>query len=249
MNRKWFFLLVAALVLSGCKTNHLAEIQPQTYRMADTTVVAADASIEKLIAPYKAQLDVEMNGVIGVAAETLDKRTPESLLGNWMCDLLYEQIEVYTGAEIDFASVNYGGIRIPTIQKGEITKGKIFELMPFDNMIVVIYLDAATLRQFIDKIAQDGGIPVSRQLRFEIKDRKPQNITIKGQPIQEDKIYKVGITDYVANGGDDCSFFVDKKQDNLGKLYRDAIIEYTLKQTAQGKQIESKLDGRIKILK
>lgn len=249
MNRKWFLFLIAVLMLTSCKTNHLAEIQPQAYRMADTTVVAADASIEKLIAPYKAQLDAEMNEVIGVAAATLDKRTPESLLGNWMCDLLYEQIVAYTGSEIDFASVNYGGIRIPTIQKGEITRGKIFELMPFDNMIVVLHLDAATLRQFIDKIAEDGGIPVSKQLRFEIKDRKAQNITIKGKPIQDDKMYKVGVSDYVANGGDDCSFFVDKKRDEIGKLLRDAIIEYTEKQTAQGKQIESKLDGRIKILK
>lgn len=249
MNRNWFLFLIVALMLSGCKTNHLAEIQPQAYRMADTTVAAADASMEALIAPYKAQLDAEMNEVIGVAAATLDKRTPESLLGNWMCDLLYEQIEAYTGSEIDFASVNYGGIRIPTIQKGEITRGKIFELMPFDNMIVVLHLDAATLRQFIDKIAEDGGIPVSKQLRFEIKDRKAQNIMIKGKPIQEDKIYKVGVSDYVANGGDDCSFFVDKKRDEIGKLLRDAIIEYTEKQTAQGKQIESNLDSRIKILK
>lgn len=248
MNRKWFLFLFAAFILAGCKTNHLAEIQPQAYRMADTTVVAADASIENLIAPYKAQLDAEMNEVIGVAAETLDKRKPESLLGNWMCDLLYEQIMAYTGAEIDFASVNYGGIRIPTVQKGDITRGKIFELMPFDNMIVVIHLDAATLRQFIDKIAQDSGIPVSKQLRFEVKDRKAQNITIKGQPIQEDKIYKVGISDYVANGGDDCFYFVDKERDEIGKLLRDAIIEYVEKQSAQGKQIQSKLDGRIKVL-
>lgn len=241
-------VLILSFLLASCKVNHLAQIQPQGYRMEpqSTTVPAADPQIEALIAPYKSKLDAEMNTVLGVTARTLEKGKPESPLGNWMSDLFYEQMSEYTKGNIDFASMNYGGIRIPTLQAGEVTRGKIFELMPFDNMLVVVHADAATVQQFADKIAKDGGIPVSKQLRFEIKSGKAENITVNGQPLQNGKTYKIGVSDYVANGGDDCTFFVDKKRDDLGVLMRDAIIEYVKKQTAQGKKLDAEKDGRIK---
>ncbi len=246
------FILVIVSFFAACKVNHLAQIQPQTYRMEpqSTTArgldVAADSTLTALIEPYKSKLDAEMNEVIGTVAKTLDKNKPESTLGNWMADLFYEQMSDYNKGEIDFASMNYGGIRIPSLQAGEVTRGKIFELMPFDNMLVVVHADEATVRQFADNAAKNGGIPVSKQLRFEIKNGKAENITIKGQPLQAGKIYKIGVSDYVANGGDDCSFLIDKKRDELGVLMRDAIIEYVKKQTAQGKQLNAQLDGRIK---
>lgn len=245
---KPILLLAFVLLIASCKVNHLAYVQPQGYRMEPQSVTTSrvDPVVESLIAPYKSKLDAEMNQVIGVATQTMEKSKPESTLGNWMSDLFFEQISEYTKGNIDFASMNYGGIRIPTLQKGEVTRGKIYELMPFDNLLVVVYADAATVQQFADKIAKDGGIPVSKQLRFEIKNGKAEHILIDGKPLESNKIYKIGVSDYVANGGDDCSFFVDKKRDNLGILMRDAIIEYIKKQTSQGKKLESQLDGRIK---
>ena len=241
-------LFILLLLATSCKVNHLAQIQPQDYRMdpKSNAIPAADAQIEALIAPYKVKLDAEMNTVLGVAAKTLAKGKPESPLGNWMADLFYEQMDEYTKGNIDFASMNYGGIRIPTLQEGEVTRGKIFELMPFDNMLVVVHADGATVQEFADNAAKDGGIPVSKQLHFEIKNGKATNVTIKGEPLQKDKIYHIGVSDYVANGGDDASFFIDKKRDDLGILMRDAIIEYVKKQTAQGKKLDAKKDGRVK---
>lgn len=249
--RFWILLLVMGGLISACKVNHLVRIQPEGYRMTpqstDTrSLDAEDTETAALIAPYKAKMEAEMNDVLGTAAHTLEKAKPESTLGNWMADLFYEQISEYNKGDIDFASMNYGGIRIPTLQQGEVTRGKLYELMPFDNLLVVVHADAATVRAFADNAAKNGGIPVSKQLRFTIKNGKAENITIKGQPLQENKIYKIGVSDYVANGGDDCSFFIDKKRDDLGVLMRDAIIDYVKKQTAQGKPLDAQKDGRIK---
>ncbi len=245
------FSLALAILLASCKVNHLAQVQPQSYRMeaqstSERTVSAADSKTEQLIAPYKAKMDAEMNTVLGVAARTLEHKKPEGTLGNWMADLFYEQMSEYTKGNIDFASMNYGGIRIPTLQAGEVTRGKIFELMPFDNMLVIVHADAAAVQQFADKIAKSNGIPVSKQFQLDIKDGKAQNVRINGQPLQEGKIYKIGLSDYVANGGDDCTFFIDKKQEALGVFMRDAIIEYVKKQTAQGKKLDAQTDGRVK---
>ncbi len=241
--------LLALGILTSCKVNHVAQIQPQRYQIAQDSLpnVAANAAIEALIQPYKVQLDAEMDEVIGVVSRTLVKAAPPmGTLGYWMSDLFYEQINEYLKTEIDFAMMNSGGIRIPTLQEGKITKGKIYELMPFDNMLVVVYMDAAAVQQFADNMAKYGGAPISKQLRFEIKDRKAQNVTVKGQPLMEGKMYAVGTSDYIANGGD--AFFVDKKNKEVGVLMRDAIIDYVKKQTAQGKPIEAQVDDRIILL-
>ncbi len=218
-------------------------MQPQS-----TVVPAADPEIEAMIAPYKEKLDVEMNQVIGKAAREMTKAKPEGALGNWMSDLLYEEINELLDEDIDFASVNYGGIRIPAIPQGDITSGKIYELMPFDNMVTILYLDAETLRQFFAKVAEDEGIPVSKQVQMQIKNRQLVSVAVKGQPIQDDKIYKVGVSDYVANGGDDCSFFMDKKREDLGVFLRDLIIEHVEEETVDGKPINATPDGRIQII-
>ncbi len=236
-------------MFTSCKVNHLAQIQPQRYQIAQDSLpnVAANAAIEALIQPYKVQMDAEMDEVIGVVSQTLVKsRPPMGTLGNWMSDLFYEQINEYLNTEIDFAMMNSGGIRIPTLQAGEITRGKIYELMPFDNMLVVVYLDAASVQQFADNMASYGGAPISKQLQFEIKDQKAQNVTVKGQPLMERKIYAVGTSDYIANGGD--ALFVGKERKEVGVLMRDAIIDYVKKKTAKGTTIEAKADDRIILL-
>ena len=245
-----FSVIGLLLVFSACKTNHLAQVQPQFYRMEATaarSIAQSDTAIDSLIAPYKTQLDAEMNEVIGTAAITFSKGQPESTLGNWMADLQAHQTRLYTKTDIDFAVINNGGIRIPSLQAGEVTRGKIFELMPFDNMLVVLHLDINTLLQFIQKMAADGGWASSAELRYDIIDGKANNIMINGRALTEDRIYKVSISDYVANGGSDCPFFVDKKRDELGVLVRDAIIDFVKAETANGRKLMARLDNRVTI--
>ncbi len=251
MNRKLVLIFLLSLCLGACQVNHLAQVQPRGYRMQPQSIAlpAAAPEIQAMIAPYKARLDAEMNQVIGEAATEMRKSKPEGKLGNWMSDLLYEEINEHLGEEIDFATVNYGGIRIPAIPQGDITKGKIFELMPFDNMVTVLHLDAETLRLFFDKVASENGIPISQQVKLEIKEGKVHKLTIKGEPIQADRIYKVGVSDYVANGGDDCDFFIKKEREDLGVFLRDLIIEHVEEQTAAGSKINATTDGRIRIIR
>lgn len=244
------YILGAFILLVGCKTTHLADIQPDSYRISPE-VEAKDAGVETMISPYRQQLQSEMEQVIGEAAMDLPKGSrddAESLLGNWYADLLHERSEHYLGKPIDFAVMNNGGIRIPVIPKGPVTKGKIYELMPFDNMMVVVYLDKANVMEMISHMAAGGGWPVSRPLQYKIRDGKPIKITLNGEPLPNDKIYAVGVSDYLANGGGRCDYLVGQKRDDLGVFMRDAIIEYIQKQTEEGKKLAAKLDGRVEIV-
>lgn len=232
-------------MFQSCKVNHFIESQPTLYRLNTQSEIQTDSAIQALITPYKKQLDDEMNSVIGTLGHDLEKAKPESTMGNWFADLLHFQTEKILGKAIDFAFVNYGGMRINSIPAGPLTKGKVFELMPFDNLVVVVYLDADNLKKLFDKMAEDGGWPISKQARYTIESDRATNIRIKGQPIDPNKTYSVSMSDYIADGGGNCDFLIDLKRASTATLLRDMILQYAAEQTASGKKLETVLDNRV----
>ena len=120
--------------------------------------------------------------------------------------------------------------------------------MPFENGLVVINVDAETVEKLFARMAEYCGWPISHQVRFKIKNKKPIDIQINGKPIDKNKMYKIALTDFVANGGDKCFFFEDKKQELLGKLFRDAIMEHVIELNAQGKKVDANLEGRVEVI-
>ena len=244
---KYLFILPLFLVFSCTKVLHLAETKPVSYRIDQEANIKEDKAIEDLIQPYKIQLDAKMNLVIGELEEDLVKARPESTLGNWVADIVQKKSLDYYQKPIDFSIANYGGLRIPTLLKGNVTKGKIFELMPFDNMLVVLHLKGTTLLTFFDHMAAMGGWPISGEVQYLIEGDKAIDILLNGETIDPKQDYKIGMSDYIANGGDRCSFFKDQERDDLGKLFRDAIMEFVEEQTAAGQKLSAKMEGRVKL--
>ena len=244
-NMRFTILLSFILIFTACKTNtFIADVEDNSIQMENS--MEADAAIEQLIQPYKTKLDAKMNIKIGEIAQSLDKGRPESLLGNWVSDALHVQCEQYFEQKIDFTFTNYGGLRIPALNKGDVTIGNIFELMPFDNMMVVVELDYQALMKMANHFAGKGGEPVSHHFKMIIKEGKPIDVTINGKPVDKNKIYRMATTDYIANGGDRLSFLKDRSTAHLQKFFRDAVIEYIKAETAKGNIIDAKLDGRVK---
>jgi len=250
MKRLLIGLLLTSL-FTTCKVNHLVETQPSvSYRLTEPTQPQQneDQAILNLIQPYKTQLDAEMNTIVGTAAIDLVKAQPESTMGNWFADLVLEQSEQLFGSKIDFAIVNQGGIRINSIPKGPVTKGKLFELMPFDNRAVVLEVPGTTVKLLFDLMAKRGGWPISKGVKYEIIEGRAVNITLQDQLIEPDKTYKIALSDYIANGGSDCSFFKSYPQKDLNINLRDMIIEYVNNQTSKGKPLTTQLEQRVTLI-
>jgi 2',3'-cyclic-nucleotide 2'-phosphodiesterase (5'-nucleotidase family) len=187
-----------------------------------------------------------MGQVIGQVAVRMEKQKPESTLGNWVADAIMTMAtERAGGARIDFAIQNYGGIRIGSISPGPVTLGKVFELMPFDNLISVVEVPGTTLDSLVHRFAQSGGYPVSKELRFGIRERKAVQITVGGQPIDPNRTYTVAMPDYVANGGDRMDIFRGLARNALDYLIRDALADFIRAETRAGRSIQGRLDGRI----
>lgn len=238
-----FFLIL--LFLSCNSTLHLADVQPASYKVTSTSEIKEDQEILNMVEPYKKQLDSKMNQVIGESAITMRKASPQSTLGNWMADLIHKKSEDYYGKPIDFAIVNYGGIRSSELRKGPVTRGKVFELMPFENRLLVLSVKGDVAKQLFDHMANRKGWPISKQVSYKIKGNKATGITIHNKPLNLTKIYTIAMADFIANGGDNCDFLKDQKRFDLNHLFRDAIMEFVEEETAAGNVLDAEMDHRV----
>src|SRR5690606_26398936 len=191
------------------------------------------------------QLEAEMGRVVGRTdvALTKPKNAPETRLGNFFADALLTEVKKYEPAA-DFSFGTKGGLRIE-LQKGDITVGNLFELMPFENELVLLELSGKSVAQLAQFIAATGGQPVAG-LRMRIKEGKATGITIGGKPLDVSRTYKLITYDYLANGGDNSRGLNNPvNRINLGQKVREALITYVNEQTQAGKHINTQLDERI----
>jgi 2',3'-cyclic-nucleotide 2'-phosphodiesterase (5'-nucleotidase family) len=256
---KYTFLLSLVFNLISCKPSSYFETKNSSISLDDSYSVHSQTDL--LIQPYKAKLDTEMNQVLVFSAEEFPKERgkPETKLGNFVADLsLMIANELYNPADgdsIDFCLLNFGGLRT-SLPKGEITQGKIFELMPFENQLVVITIEEDKLKEVTKYIKAFGGQPIAGdyRLKFVKKIKSADSVsqsdsiwhhTLPSESPQKKEI-KILTSDYLANGGDNMKFFLNPiKYEPVGIKLRDAIIQYCIQENKKGKQLTGKLDGRV----
>lgn len=205
-----------------------------------------DTEVNQMITPYKQQLDEKMNRVIGYCPAELTEQDHQSTLGNFIIDLILLQSEKHIGKDVDMAVVTNGGLRTP-IPKGDVTVGSIFELMPFNNEIVILELKGESVIKMIGYGAL-GGNAVFAGVKYRVKNGQPEDIYINGKPFDYDAHYTLAVSDYLAGGGDKMDFLTEAvKTHQIGVLFRNAIIDHIEELTAAGKQIEGQLDERVVI--
>ena len=243
MMSKYILSLLSIILLNSCTYIYNAGTKAEFYKT--DAFEQRDAAIDSTVQPYRKKVDLEMNVIIGYFETGLKKEQPESNLGNWACDALVEQCAIYTKTAVDFAVLNYGGLRIGSVAQGEVNKGKIYELMPFDNSLVIIEMPGKDLNLLFTHMVIKGGWPVSSDLKIVAdKSGNVKSVTIRGKGIEPEKIYRIASIDYLANGGDNCSFFIGKNQILTNVLLRDAMIENIEKKYRLGQKIKAAIEGR-----
>ena len=204
--------------------------------------------IEEFIKPYREKVEGEMNTVLSYTEKDLVRTDGEleSSLGNLMADLCFKRANPVfssrTSKNIDFALFNYGGIRAG-ITKGGIKTENAFQLMPFENSLVVVELTSEKIKELVKYLINGKRAhPLSKQINLTIT-KIGYNLTINKKPIEDSKTYFVLTSDYLQNGGDHMNFFKNPVSIvNLDYKLRNAIIDY-FKETDT---IQVKLDGRFR---
>lgn len=244
-----YTLLITWLLVAFSCQNHFVQ---KSYEIQNISVSddrnSLDSSVVAIYMPYKKMLEKDMNRVIAVADVEMRKGKPESLLTNFLGDLLLQEggrIASEKGLDLspDVSFFNYGGIRT-SLPKGEIRVGKIFELMPFENEMVFLALDSKQMQAFLDYVAYKGGDSLGGA-RFNIVDGKAENVKIGGKPLNNTEIYWLVTNDYVADGGDGLDVLKGSKElIKSGEKIRDAIIVNLEEKYKKQINLSAEEDGR-----
>jgi 2',3'-cyclic-nucleotide 2'-phosphodiesterase (5'-nucleotidase family) len=243
-----FPILFFAITWQACRPIYsINHMEKNTYVMSDSVNNSVDSSIYTFISPYKEKMQREMNVILAESEMVLEKGNPEGPLGNFVADVcLKEASKKYFPADsmpIDFAVFNNGGLRRP-LPYGKITRQDVFELMPFENELVILTLNGETVKKIFNFIASKDGAPVSG-LRFQILNKQAINISIHELPFDSTKTYKVLTSDYLANGGDSFNMFIGASRESINLKMRDALINYLSESGKLDKVIRVNIDGRI----
>ena len=232
-----FVLFLGVLSLSACKER---TIETTSVLLPVKAVSCSEASVAMngLLAPYKSTLDEQMNVGVGVCATTMEVGRPESLLSNFVCDAMLRKANELMPT--DFALTNVGGLRKP-VSEGVVTLRTVYEVMPFDNRVVLLDLKGDDVLALCDAIASVGGEGVSG-ISFGISGGKAFYVRVGGKPVQRERVYRVVTNDYLSFGNDKMTPLANNlKVYDAGVQLRDLILE----SISETPVMESVLDGRI----
>lgn len=239
------FLIVALVVFFTMYHNKQLDVNPQVVNieLIDVDGSLRHAVMDSLIAPYKAAKEDAMNVVIGESAEMMEVGYPESKLTNLMADILLTEGRKYI-ADVDMAVTNIGGIR-RSLFKGDITIGDVFEILPFDNSLLVLEYMGSDILALADAIAAKGGESIAG-MTLTICGGRAVDVQIGGVAIDTARIYKVVTTDYLSWGNDQLGPLANYVNCvPLNMMLRDAMFDYVTCATINNKKVISKLDKRI----
>lgn len=215
------------------------------YQINDS--IPEDKKLLALIAPYTEKLNAIMLSGLAPLSGELKLGKPESTLGNWITDVLQRYITETKGIKCDFTLSNYGGVRSNFIKQDSLRVGMIFELLPFDNELLVLDLKGSDIEALVRYTAKSGFWPVSKGINILQTDNKIEWIKIQGQPLVPEQTYRVQMIDYVANGGDGTAFLATAPREKTGMYMREAVIEQLRIETKKGIIQQGVLDERILI--
>ena len=245
-----FFSIGFALFISlSCsKQAGLYQIQEtKSFSYEINKDMGEDSSMIRLLQPYTDSLNKTMGKVISFSEQRMSKGFPEGLLGNFLTDLIFNYAKFNLNLRIDFCLQNNGGFRadLPT---GAVTVKNIYEIMPFDNELVVLEIVPKTMEALLSYVSTGEAVSVSG-IRIIIHKNSKNEAFINDLPVDMAKTYLMATSDYLANGGSNMFFLKNCKRANEPKLkIRDIeIAALELKYTAN-QHINSKRDGRIQVV-
>jgi len=136
-----------------------------------------------------------MDDSLGWLPIDLSKGLPDGSLGNFLADSYLRMAQRRVDSSVQVAFINHGGIRLNQVSAGLLRRGTVYEVMPFDNELLIVYLTGAQLKGYLDHIAAEGGGGVAG-LEMRIREGKAIDIRVRGHPLDTAARYGMANSDY-----------------------------------------------------
>lgn len=222
----------ALFISTSCKSGSLQLEKVTASQTEIDSTLQSVAEIENYIAPFKKSLDGQMDEQLSYNPVTMNKNDTKynTAIGNMLAVIVREEgAPIYrsrTGKEIDIVLLNHGGIRA-AMPAGPVTMRRAYEIMPFDNEIVVVELTGKQVLEMVDYLVERGRAHPLDGLKIQLNtDETLASATVNNKPIDVEKTYTVATNDYLYTGGDNMSFFKNTPITKTDYKIRNAMIDY-----------------------
>ncbi|WP_445715955.1 5'-nucleotidase C-terminal domain-containing protein [Flavobacterium sp.] len=231
----FFVILLTFNLFISCKSiPSYQTTKIEGKKIGITNEKGENEAIAAYVKPYSENINKDLSNVLAYCPETQDKSkgTWQTNIGNLLAEITFEignpVFEKRENKTIDLCLLNHGGIRA-VIPKGDVTTRTAFEVMPFENSLIIVGLtgkEIKTLAEYVIKEKKPHPL-YGIKIYLDKSTLKINKIEINNQPVDENRIYYVGTSDYLANGGDNMTFFKESniKFDMEYKL-RNMLIDY-----------------------
>lgn len=242
--KKYIVCIGLSISFFAChRPMHIAQTSGEILMIDSTLDAIQDTSYLAHIAPIQKDLEEQLKAPIGYAPNTLEVHQPECTMLNWASDALFEIAKQLCPNQVDMAIVNIGGMRC-NWGAGDITFRHVFELMPFDNELVVLTLQGKDILALCQQFADYGGQGVAG-LRMKAEKGIVKSAKIAEKEIEPEAYYTIATSDYLSQGNDGMAPLKNhveiwKSEEKIRDLY----IEYI----KQVKVVQAKVDGRMDII-
>ena len=185
--------------------------------------------------------------VVGHSArQMINLRTePDLPLADFVADALFSKGTDYFGKPMDFAIINYGGIRIP-MPEGAVILDDIEAMFPFKNYLCYAAVRGSNLRRLLEQLAKTQAFQAVSGCRVKVKAHELVEAEIGGEPIDPERLYNVATIDFLLSGGDQIAIGALAEDVILTPVVvRDLMLDYIKGLEAEGKIIDVEKDGRV----
>lgn len=151
--------------------------------------------------------------VVGsVAVDIAHFRGVETPLGNLTADWMREAPALLGEGPADAAFVNQGSIR-DSLHAGPLTMCDLFRVWPFEDTLVEARMTGAELREVFTFVVRDLRKWFAVSGLTLVVDESAQSVEVldaSGRPLDDDRLYRVVTTSYLARGGDRMDAFLGR---------------------------------------
>ena len=227
--------------LQACRTLPIVKPLPN---LSNHALVTEDWGILMEFAPYRDSLNATLNQAIGYADTPFFAGLPNGNLNNLVADMVLLKAQDYIwGMQIQTCILNRGGLRT-ALPKDSIRLFHIYEIMPFENELVLLQISGSGMDSLMKRIAQLKGAAVSG-LELTLIDSGYSNARIAGSPYDSRREYWIATNDYMAQGGDGFNMLPHAlSRVDTGIKLRDIFIENIRKECSNG-PLQRRTDIRI----